>query len=106
MLRGRVQQRHGPFNNLASWKIEKLLVGLVPQLDKRACAAVLATFQCKQLSQLVRDTVAFMKNLKFHLLPNTIFCEICQCPESLFSRLMKEQLVEKTGCWKIISYPN
>ncbi|KAA6385336.1 MAG: hypothetical protein EZS28_019137 [Streblomastix strix] len=94
-LRGRVQRKHGLFNNLASWKIEKLLEGWVPELDKRACAAVLATFQRKQLSQLVRDTVAFMKNLKFHLLPNTIFCEICQCPEQLFSRLMKEQLVEK-----------
>ncbi|KAA6396928.1 MAG: hypothetical protein EZS28_007545 [Streblomastix strix] len=95
MLRGRVQRRHGPFNNLASWKIEKLLEGWVPELDRRESAAVQATFQHKSLSQLVRDTVAFMKSLKFHLLPSTIFCEICQCPELLFSQLMKEQLVEK-----------
>ncbi|KAA6385451.1 MAG: hypothetical protein EZS28_019024, partial [Streblomastix strix] len=100
MLRGRVQRRYGPFNNLASWKIEKLLDGWVPELDKRVCVAVLATFQRKSLLQPVRDTVAFMKILKFHLLPNTIFCEIRQCPDSLFSQLMKEQLVEKNEVGK------
>ncbi|KAA6390608.1 MAG: hypothetical protein EZS28_013865 [Streblomastix strix] len=68
---------------------------MVPELDIKACAAVLATFQRKSLSQLVRDTIAFMKNLKFYLLPNTIFCERFQYPESLFSLLMKEQLEEK-----------
>ncbi|KAA6379041.1 MAG: hypothetical protein EZS28_025433 [Streblomastix strix] len=77
------------------WRIEKLLYRWEPELDKSVCAADLATFQRKSLSQLEGDTVTFMKNLKFHLLSNTIFCEICQCSKSIFSRLTKEQLMKK-----------
>ncbi|KAA6388490.1 MAG: hypothetical protein EZS28_015983 [Streblomastix strix] len=91
MLRERVKRRYGPFRAIKQWRIEEVLHDWIPELDVRECAEGLAKIEQKTLSDLIRIVMQFMRKRRFHLLPNIIFCEICQCKPSFFCRVMKDE---------------